>query len=269
MESIRELADACQVPFQNHFCKCTAIHCNAMFDSWRSGITLCRRHTTMWSGETNWCHFILGCLGFASVFAMQVQEAWMANHTEIAGVAADFRGPRKVEPLWAVFLWDVLNFIKTLLNMFCFFLWTLSVSNKHWQVKWVEGVFEKESKSSDFPTIILDTSHLQKSLEWLAFLLSFWILLILEVMTEGLEQDFFGLALLPQRGSLSVQLFLVPISKLFELLRLTFHEPLGRSCLQFGVWSAKAGFAGLTFKGSEFWRFIIVYFWVWLTSGRW
>lgn len=54
-------------------------------------------------------------------------------------------------------------------------------------------------------------------------------------MTEGLEQDFFGLALLPQRGSLSVQLFLVPISKLFELLRLTFHEPLGRSCLQFGV----------------------------------
>lgn len=154
---------------------------------------------------------------------------------------------------------------QTLLNMFCFFLWTLSVSNKHWQVKWVEGVFEKESKSSDFPTIILDTSHLEKSLEWLAFLLSFWNLLILEVMTEGLEQDFFGLALLPQRGSLSVQLFLVPISKLFELLRL----PLGRSCLQFGVWSAKAGFAGLTFKGSEFWRFIIVYFWVWLTSGRW
>eukprot|EP00434_Breviolum_minutum_P023778 symbB.v1.2.020972.t3/scaffold1791.1/size101237/12 len=49
-----------------------------------------------------------------------VQEAWMANHTEIAGVAADFRGPRKV--------------------------------------KWVEGVFEKESKSSDFPTIILDLS---------------------------------------------------------------------------------------------------------------
>ena len=50
----------------------------------------------------------------------KVQEAWMANHTEIAGVAADFRGPRKV--------------------------------------KWVEGVFEKESKSSDFPTIILDLS---------------------------------------------------------------------------------------------------------------
>ena len=93
-----------------------------MFDSWRSGITLCRRHTTMWSGETNWCHFIFGCLGFASVFAMQVQEAWMANHTEIAGVAADFRGPRKVEPLWAVFLWDVLNFIKLCLTCSAFFV---------------------------------------------------------------------------------------------------------------------------------------------------
>ena len=26
------------------------------------------------------------------------------------------------------------------------------------EVKWIEGVFEKESKSSDFPTIILDLS---------------------------------------------------------------------------------------------------------------
>lgn len=165
MESIRELADACQVPFQNHFCKCTAIYCNAMFDSWRSGITLCRRHTSMWSGETNWCHFILGCLGFASVFAMQVQEAWMANHTEIAGVAADFRGPRKVEPLWAVFLWDVLNFIKTLLNMFCFFCghFLFPTSTGRWSG--LKGSSRKSPSLQTFPqsfwTQVICRSHLR------------------------------------------------------------------------------------------------------------
>lgn len=50
----------------------------------------------------------------------KVRDAWMAGQIEATGVAELFRGGKKV--------------------------------------KWVEGVFEKESKSSDFPTIILDLS---------------------------------------------------------------------------------------------------------------
>ncbi|CAK9019621.1 Uncharacterized protein SCF082_LOCUS14592 [Durusdinium trenchii] len=50
----------------------------------------------------------------------KVRDAWMAGQTDASGVAELFRGGKKV--------------------------------------KWIEGVFEKESKCSDFPTIILDLS---------------------------------------------------------------------------------------------------------------
>mmetsp|Transcript_77204 Transcript_77204/g.184844 ORF Transcript_77204/g.184844 Transcript_77204/m.184844 type:complete len:663 (-) Transcript_77204:184-2172(-) len=48
----------------------------------------------------------------------KVRDEWMQGRTEVAGVAEPFRGGKKV--------------------------------------KWIEGVFEKGAKSSDFPTIILD-----------------------------------------------------------------------------------------------------------------
>ena len=43
------------------------------------------------------------------------------------------------------------------LRWLCLTARALTSSHQLSQVKWVEGVFEKESKSSDFPTIILDS----------------------------------------------------------------------------------------------------------------
>lgn len=57
------------------------------------------------------------------------------------------------------------------------------------QVKWIEGVFEKGAKSSDFPTIILDRVPLND--------LS---VRAVRVAATGPAQDAFGVAVVPQGG---------------------------------------------------------------------
>lgn len=101
------------------------------------------------------------------------------------------------------------------LRYLCLTARALTSSHQLSQVKWVEGVFEKESKSSDFPTIILDSLiSLQLShavslycLSWRSWVMTYicFILFLsfhssISPSTEGFEQGIFRLALLSQGG---------------------------------------------------------------------
>ncbi len=65
MESIRKLADACQVPFQNNFCKCTAIYCNVRFLKIRHIAVQKAHYDVMWWCELMSCYFTVFCFCFS------------------------------------------------------------------------------------------------------------------------------------------------------------------------------------------------------------